>query len=217
MSDATAEPDPRSTQGAAQMQPLIPSPAGTGIRQGPLAYYRSQSYVAPRTFCYGFLPVADATLWAMKSTPEHDDALRDRLREAVNTFADGSADAFGRMVGHANGGYIREILNGKKNVRERLIEQVHEHKDMAGWFSALVGPLPGPLTLDLSQTEYDMVMGYRERTGRLREALRGPDPEDEPLPPNVSPLSVNPPESSLRRTREQKSVRRRPPTKKRSL
>ena len=72
----------------------------------------------------------------MRSTPEQDKTLRARLQEAVDHFGDGSADQFGRLVGYANGGYIREILNNKKPVREALIGRVHAHPGMAGWFDA---------------------------------------------------------------------------------
>ena len=52
----------------------------------------------------------------------------------MREFAGGSADAFGRLTGYTNGGYIREVLNKKKPVREALIERVHAAKGMAGWF-----------------------------------------------------------------------------------
>lgn len=61
----------------------------------------------------------------MRSTPDLDRALEQRLREAVVRFAGGSADAFGQKIGYANGGYIREVLTKKKPVRESLIERVH--------------------------------------------------------------------------------------------
>lgn len=54
-----------------------------------------------------------------------------------------------------------------------------------------------------------------EREARLREALRGRPPDETPLPPNVSPIGVHLPESSLRRTKAQKSARRGPTTQKR--
>ena len=73
-------------------------------------------------------------LWIVRSTPEQDERLRLRLEQAVREFAGGSADAFGRLTGYTNGGYIREVLNKKKPVREALIERVHAAKGMAGWF-----------------------------------------------------------------------------------
>lgn len=57
----------------------------------------------------------------MRSTPKKDESLRQRLAEAVERFSEGSADDFGRKIGYANGGYVREALSGKKPVREALL------------------------------------------------------------------------------------------------
>jgi hypothetical protein len=70
----------------------------------------------------------------MRRDAERDTLLRARLAEAVNALADGSADAFGRLLGYTNGGYVREALIGKKPVRAALIERVHELRP--GWFDA---------------------------------------------------------------------------------
>lgn len=72
----------------------------------------------------------------MRSTPEQDVRLRLRLAAAVEQFAGGSADNFGQLIGYANGGYVREVLNEKKPVREKMIERVHARKEMAGWFNS---------------------------------------------------------------------------------
>jgi len=74
----------------------------------------------------------------MRSTPERDAWLQERLRLAVETLAGGSADKFGRLLGYANGGYIREILDGKKPVRDAIIERANTVPASAGWFD-----LPG--------------------------------------------------------------------------
>lgn len=78
----------------------------------------------------------------MRSTPAIDQSLRARLQQAVDLFDAGSADAFGRRIGYANGGYIREVLLGKKPVREALIDRVHGKNELADWFADL---LPGAL------------------------------------------------------------------------
>lgn len=76
----------------------------------------------------------------MRSTPAHDKKLQARLSEAVDRFSEGSADAFGRLIGYANGGYIREVLSGKKPVREALIDRCHAVPVLAGWFDGVVPP-----------------------------------------------------------------------------
>lgn len=61
----------------------------------------------------------------MRSTPELDRKLRERLIEALNKSCEGNADAFARKLGHLNGGYVRQIVKGEKPVRESIIERVH--------------------------------------------------------------------------------------------
>jgi hypothetical protein len=67
--------------------------------------------------------------------------LRQRLQEAVDKFAGGSADKFGQLIGYANGGYVRECLNRKKPVRESLIDRVHAAAGMAAWFLEQLSPI----------------------------------------------------------------------------
>jgi hypothetical protein len=77
----------------------------------------------------------------MRSTPEQDARLRARLQEAVDKVADGSADKMGRLLGYANGGYLREILGSKaKPVREKIIQRFAESTDptIASWFDGYV-------------------------------------------------------------------------------
>ena len=77
----------------------------------------------------------------MRSTPDQDERLRQRLQEAVDKFAGGSADKFGQLIGYANGGYVRECLNRKKPVRESLIDRVHAAAGMAAWFLEQLSPI----------------------------------------------------------------------------
>lgn len=77
----------------------------------------------------------------MRSTPELDQKLRERFVQALERCAAGNADLFGRKLGHLNGGYVRQIAKGDKQVREAVIERVHAIDGMAGWFSDLLPPL----------------------------------------------------------------------------
>jgi hypothetical protein len=70
----------------------------------------------------------------MRSTPERDAWMRQRLQEAVDGPAGGSADKLGRMLGYTNGGYIREILKGAKPVRAAIIERANDVDELRGWF-----------------------------------------------------------------------------------
>lgn len=86
--------------------------------------------------------VARATLRFVRSTPKLDEEMRARLEEAVTHFDAGSADAFGRRIGYTNGGYIRQVLTGKRPVREALIDRVHAVDAMRGWFDAALASEP---------------------------------------------------------------------------
>lgn len=102
----------------------------------------------------------------MRSTPEIDAKLKARLQEAVNKIANGSADKFGQLIGYANGGYVREVLNNKKPVRETLIERVHARPEMAGWFDDIITPMmiPGqPSDLVLTPDERALVLAFRQQ------------------------------------------------------
>jgi hypothetical protein len=79
----------------------------------------------------------------VRSTPELDARLRKRLQEAVDRFAEGSADAFGRLIGYANGGYIRQSLRADdpRPVRSSLIARINDVPLMRGWFDSLLPPL----------------------------------------------------------------------------
>lgn len=119
------------------MQPSTPTPVLRGTDRGSCRQYRSYSYVASSAICDVHQPQAPATLVGIvRSTPEQDVRLRLRLAAAVEQFAGGSADKFGQLIGYANGGYVREVLNEKKPVREKMIERVHARKEMAGWFNS---------------------------------------------------------------------------------
>lgn len=79
----------------------------------------------------------------MRSTPEIDARLKARLQEAVERFSDGNVEAFGKRIGYANGGYIRQCLQDKdpRPVRAVLIGRVHQDPDMRGWFDGVLPPL----------------------------------------------------------------------------
>lgn len=69
-----------------------------------------------------------------KETPR-EAYLRQRLKEGVDQLAGGSADKLGRMMGYTNGGFLREIINGRKPVRTAVIERMHQNVEGgAGWF-----------------------------------------------------------------------------------
>jgi hypothetical protein len=78
----------------------------------------------------------------MQTTPAIEAALRARLRQAIDDFAGGSADRFGRLLGYTNGGYLREVLSEKKPVRDAIIQRTHAVKEMVGWFDPILQGLP---------------------------------------------------------------------------
>jgi hypothetical protein len=102
----------------------------------------------------------------MRSTPERDAWLKQRLKEAVDSpLAGGSADKLGRLLGYTNGGYIREILDGKKPVRSAIIERADAVPELRGWFAqayATGADGDAPRTFaDLDGPEAQMVMHLR--------------------------------------------------------
>lgn len=75
----------------------------------------------------------------MKATPQQEETLRQRFVEAFQLAAGGNADLFGRMLGHTNGGYVRQVVSGKQPVRQALIERVHGMGgQFAGWFAGMI-------------------------------------------------------------------------------
>lgn len=114
----------------------------------------------------------------MRTNPARDAQLRQRLQEAVDAAGGGSADAFGRLLGYMNGGYVREALTGKKPVREALVERVHRVKGMEGWFAACL-PEPAPSALSgpqLTADEAKLLRAFRDlppkrAAGRLADLI----------------------------------------------
>ena len=60
-------------------------------------------------------------------TQEELDWCSQRMSEAVQRWANGSADQFGRLLGYANGGFIREVLAKKKPIGKAIRHRLREH------------------------------------------------------------------------------------------
>ena len=138
---ATAALGRREYQELWQVQTLTLRQAWKGTNQGSWPHCRSKGYGASTTFCDDPKSVAAATLVTVRSNPLQDERLRKRLQEAVDHFAGGSADLFGRKLGYTNGGYIRELLRGPKPVRGAVIERMDAVEGMGGWFDDVVAPV----------------------------------------------------------------------------
>lgn len=154
------------------MQPLTQHVAATGTDQGSFGQYRSFGYVASSKKCYGLADAQAATLvGAVRSTPDQDKLLRDRLEEAVRRFAGGSADKFGQLIGYANGGYVREVLNNKKPVRRRLIERIHARPEMVNWFGASLSPISASDVMPADRYTADIIEILPRLTAEDRRRL----------------------------------------------
>jgi hypothetical protein len=116
----------------------------------------------------------------VRTTPELDRLLRERFVAACKKETNGNADAFGRLLGYTNGGYVREIVRGVKPVREAIIERVQALPGYAGWFADLMPPLVardvasksgGPSRWPFERLSYDAwhLLSERER-GAIEEA-----------------------------------------------
>lgn len=66
---------------------------------------------------------------------EQEQWMRRRLDEAVRQLADGSADKLGRLMGYANGGFIREILKGTKPVGKAIVARIANVQGGEDWFA----------------------------------------------------------------------------------
>jgi hypothetical protein len=67
--------------------------------------------------------VATATLrphMAAYVSQEELDWCSARMVEVVQRWGGGSADAFGRLLGYANGGFIREVIAKKKPIGKAI-------------------------------------------------------------------------------------------------
>lgn len=109
----------------------------------------------------------------MKRTPEIDAWLRARLKLAVEQFGDGSTDAFGRLLGYANGGSVRQSLKesgkGSRRVQQAILDRSEAVSDLKDWFK-----LPPELSTHTTNDEQgELTMLSRE----VREALSGLDGE----------------------------------------
>jgi hypothetical protein len=92
------------------------------------------SIVAKATFCKSPLlrgyPRAGDNLSPHMGTyvkQEELDWCSERMTEAVRRWANGSADEFGRLLGYANGGFIREVMGKKKPIGKAIRSRLREH------------------------------------------------------------------------------------------
>lgn len=79
---------------------------------------------------------------AMRTTPEIQEKLLARLEQAKKQ-ANNSAEQLGKMLGWANGGYVRQFLGGKRKITSELIIRANESKEvwLHGWFDGILPPL----------------------------------------------------------------------------
>lgn len=65
-----------------------------------------------------------------------------RMAEAVRVWANGSADEFGRLLGYANGGFIREVIGKKKPIGKAIRHRLQEHLPEVASFLTFPGSTP---------------------------------------------------------------------------
>jgi hypothetical protein len=136
----------------------------------------------------------------MRSTPEQDNRLRARLAEAVDQLCGGNAEQFGKMIGHANGGHIRQILKGEKEVRPTIIHRVQAVEGMETWFLSVLSPIslmdmqhpPSERALEVARL-YD-ALSTEEARWRIYQALTM---EHNPRPSGPKPSAAQPESASV--------------------
>jgi phage repressor protein C with HTH and peptisase S24 domain len=68
----------------------------------------------------------------------------ERLCAAIRELApdekrpEGNKTAFGKMLGHKDGGHVRQMISGARPITEKTIRQIEEFPGMAGWFDEKV-------------------------------------------------------------------------------
>lgn len=102
--------------------------------------------------------------------------MRERLRKAVEVHANGSADKLGRILGYTNGGFIREILDGKKPLRSAIIERAEAVEALRTWFDYPPGVKPSPA--DAAPRSFSSLTGQEAQLVMLARELdkRSPSP-----------------------------------------
>lgn len=76
----------------------------------------------------------------MRTTPQIQDALRQRLAEAASLFFQGSKEELGKALGWKNGGYVRQCLaedaTKRRNITPEFAARANESDDkrLHGWF-----------------------------------------------------------------------------------
>lgn len=70
-----------------------------------------------------------------KRNEAHEKWMRQRLAAAVTTLAGGNAEEMGRQLGYQNGGYVREVLAGRKPVGKAIVERMTTVPGAQGWFA----------------------------------------------------------------------------------
>lgn len=92
----------------------------------------------------------------MRTTPQIQEALRQRLAEAADLFFKGSKEKLGKALGWDNGGYVRNCFakdeKKRRNVTPEFAARANESSDkrLHGWFD---GYFPVVTQLDAARAD----------------------------------------------------------------
>lgn len=60
----------------------------------------------------------------------------ERLEAALQKLTGGNVSAFGRLLGHKDGAFVRQLRSQTRTITEDTVRAIEALPDMAGWFSA---------------------------------------------------------------------------------
>ena len=78
-----------------------------------------------------------------------------RLEAAIEKLDGGNKSAFGRRLGHKDGGQVRQLIAGTRPITEKTIRKIEAFEGMAGWFDETIESVKPVLLNSQSAVAYN--------------------------------------------------------------
>lgn len=115
---------------------------------------------------------------------------RRRLRDAVAKYE--SKAALGRALGYRDGAFVRQMVDGERQVSEKTVDAIESLPGMRGWFDAHRKPVQVDMHLALDAV-LDAIAAAPDK-GKLRTALLALLDDDAPAYRQRLAELLNPPQ-----------------------